>query len=194
MLKKIISASLTLALLVSINLPVKASEISKNSNSNTISQSIEFMKNVQDKEFHKSTADSKNVSAIVNSLPSQPFYVAEYSDALNSNIYSRNQTGTISQDYFPLVAETYQKGKGTINEVKVDGTDITQVYNEDDFYNIGENKAVFFVVEQDPTDSSNSSWYTYMAVSTLSKGIHTIQVYCTVNGTRLSDLIRINVV
>ncbi|WP_143318623.1 hypothetical protein [Clostridium sp. HBUAS56017] len=168
MLKKVISVSLTLALLVGINLPVKASDVSNNTKAKTVASTY--------------------------SLLAQPFYVALYSDAANTDIYSRNQTGTISQDFFPLVIETYQKGSGSINEVKVDGRDIMQVYSESDFYSIGENRAVFFIAGTEAADSSNSSLYNYVTVSTLSKGSHTIQLYCTVNGTRYFDSIRIIVV
>ncbi|MDS0527717.1 hypothetical protein NNC19_18670 [Clostridium sp. SHJSY1] len=165
MLKKVASILLVLYLLIGVNLPVKASVVSNNIKSEPITSTY--------------------------SLLAQPFYVALYSDALNTDIYSRNQVGTISQDYFPLTIETYQKGIGSINEVKVDGSDITQVYSESDFYSIGENKAVFFIAGTEAADSNSSSWYNYVAVSTLSKGAHTIQLYCTVNGTKYFDSIRV---
>lgn len=193
MLKKVISASLTLALLLSVNLPVKASEISKNIKTKTVSQAIESIKDVQVKDLQKKSEMKAKSSHVIYSLPAQPFYVAMYSDGNNTTIYSRNQAGTIVQDYFPLIIETYQKGAGTINEVKVDGRDINEVYTESDFYNTTESTPAFFVVEKDPTDSSNSAWYTYAAVSTLSKGTHTIQIFSTINGTTLSDSIRVTV-
>ncbi|BCZ46917.1 hypothetical protein psyc5s11_29840 [Clostridium gelidum] len=193
MLKKVISASLTLALLLCVNLPVKASEISNNMKTKTVNQAIESIKDGQAKDLQKNLEKKTKSSHTIYSLSAQPFYVALYSDGNNSTIYSRNQAGTIAQDYFPLIIETYQKGAGIINEVKVDGRDISQVYTESDFYNTTESTPAFFVVEKDPTDSSNSAWYTYVAVSTLSKGTHTVQIYSTINGKNLSDSIRVTV-
>lgn len=193
MLKKIISISLALALGVCVNLPIKASAAANNVKLKTIDQTVKFIKSVQAKGVQQSVVKKTQSTKRIYSLPAQPFYVELFSDALNTNIYSRNQEGNISQDNFPLVLETYQQGQGDINDVKVDGKDIPQVYSEDQFYSIGENQAVFFVVQKLPVNSSNVAWYNVIAVSTLTKGKHTIEFGCKVNGTQLHDSIRINV-
>lgn len=193
MLKKLVSISLALALGVCVNLPITASAASNNVKVKTINQTVKFMKNVQAKGIQKPVVKKARSTRRVYSLPSQPFFVELFSDALNTNIYSRNQEGSISQDNFPLVLETYQKGQGDIDYVRVDGKDISQVYSEDQFYAVGENQVVFFVAEKDPADSNNLSWYNYIAVSTLTKGEHTIEIGGKVNGTQLYDTIRVNV-
>lgn len=193
MLKKLVSISLALALGVCVNLPITASAASNNIKVKTINQTVKFIKSVQAKGIQKPVVKKARSTRRVYSLPAQPFYVELFSDALNTNIYSRNQEGSISQDNFPLVLGTYQRGQGDIDDVKVDGIGIPQVYSEDQFYAVGENQAVFFVTEKDSADSDNLSWETYMAVSTLTRGIHTIEIGCKVNGNQLYDTIRVNV-
>lgn len=193
MFKKLISTSLILALILCVSLPVSASQASATAKPDTIKQAVEFLKGVQAGKPEIPAVKGSDNTAGILTLPSQPFYVTQFCDAINTVIYSRNQTGTINQAYFPLLVGTYQKGSGVIDEVKVDGIDIPAVYTVDDFYYYGDYLPIFLVVEQDPADTS-TSWYTFTAISTLSRGIHTIQIFCTVDGTRLSDTFRINVV
>lgn len=193
MLKKIISISLALALGVCVNLPIKASAAANNVKTKTLDQSVKFIKNMQAKGVQQSVVKKPQSTNRIYSLPAQPFYVEMFSDTLNTNMYSRNQEGNILQKNFPLIVGTYQQGQGDINYVNVDGKNIRPVYSEDEFYSVGDNEAVFFVVEKDPADSTNESWYNDIAVSTLTEGKHTIEFGCKVNGTQFHDSIRINV-
>ncbi|WP_315074369.1 hypothetical protein [uncultured Clostridium sp.] len=137
--------------------------------------------------------------------PAQPissFEITSYSDGTYTPQYDRNEVGTIKQENFPLIVNTYQFGYGHIEEVYVDGKLIPKVRTVDEFYSRGEKEPVFVEAQEQGyvgPEGGIVAWARVVGVSTLSKGQHTVKFVCDTRAyssmtyRKISDSITINV-
>ncbi|NEZ47219.1 hypothetical protein FDF74_08355 [Clostridium niameyense] len=148
------------------------------------------------------------VQAAGSAKPVSYFKIMQGMDGEAILIYDRNDPSaniqTIKQEKFPLYLLTYQIHHGSITEVSIDNKKIPEVRSEDEFYRRGENEPVFYEIEKKAAekssyDNSVLSWETAIAISTLSKGEHTITLKCQSKFDKLQgnntiyDSIKINV-